>query len=85
MKSFRERSPVAPEIPDSELMGGGDTLTNFKKQNQESERKKNERELRKMEMLRARAAEREERLAVYKRKEDKTMAMLQALAKQNFG
>jgi hypothetical protein len=35
--------------------------------------------------LRARAAEREERLLEYKEKEDKTMAMLKELAKQRFG
>jgi hypothetical protein len=85
MKSFRERSPGAAEVPDSELMGGGDGLSDFKRQKQEFERKKNERELRKEEILRARAAEREERLAEYRQKEDKTMAMLKALAKQNFG
>jgi hypothetical protein len=85
MKSFRERSPGAAEVPDSELMGGGDGLSDLKRQKQEFERKKNERELRKEETLRARAAEREERLAEYKQKEDKTMAMLKALAKQNFG
>jgi len=57
----------------------------YKKQKKEGERKKNERELRKEEMLRARAAERDERLQEYKVKEDKTMAMLKALAKQNYG
>jgi hypothetical protein len=85
MKSFREKSPGALEVPESELMGGGDGIEGYKKQKQEFERKKNERELRKEEFLRARAAEREERLAEYKQKEDSTMAMLRALAKQNFG
>jgi hypothetical protein len=85
MKSFREKSPGAAEVPDSELMGGGDGLENFKKQKQEFERKKNERELRKEEMLRARMAEREERLEEYRAKEEGTMSMLKALAKQRFG
>ncbi len=85
MKSFREKSPGAEEVPESDLMGGGDGLSEYKKQKQELERKKNERELRKEEILRARAAEREERLEEYRAKEDKTMAMLRALAKQNFG
>lgn len=30
MKSFRERSPGAAEVPESELMGGGDSLGEFK-------------------------------------------------------
>ncbi len=85
MKSFRERSPGAAEVPETQLMGGGDGISDFKKQKQEYERKKNERELRKEEILRARAAEREERLQDYAAKEEKTMAMLKELAKQRFG
>lgn len=85
MKSFREKSPGAAEVPDTELMGEGDGIEGYKKQKQEFERKKNERELRKDEILRARMAEREERLQGYKLKEENTMAMLKALAKQNFG
>jgi hypothetical protein len=85
MKSFREKSPGAAEVPDAELMGGGDGIDGYKKQKQEFERKKNERELRKEEILRARMAEREERLQEYRQKEEGTMAMLKALAKQRFG
>ncbi|RAL58594.1 hypothetical protein DID88_003954 [Monilinia fructigena] len=85
MKSFRERSPGAAEVPDTELMGGDDGIEGFKKKKEEFERKKNERELRKEEIMRARQAEREERLQEYRQKEDGTMAMLKALAKQNFG
>jgi hypothetical protein len=85
MKSFRERSPGAAEVPETELMGGGDGISDFKKQKQEFERKKNERELKKEEFLRARAAEREERLEDYRVKEESTMAMLKELAKQRFG
>jgi len=54
MKSFREKSPGAAEVPDSELMGGGDGVGEFRKIKENFERKKNERELRKEEMLRAR-------------------------------
>ena len=85
MKSFREKSPGAAEVPDAELMGGGDSVGEFKKAKQEFERKKNERELRKEEILRARTAEREERLQEYRTKEEGTMAMLKSLAKQRFG
>lgn len=85
MKLFREKSPGAAEVPDTELMGGGDGIETFKKTKQEFERKKNERELRKEEILRARMAEREERLQEYRTKEEGTMEMLKALAKQRFG
>ncbi|KAE9377077.1 hypothetical protein N431DRAFT_436320 [Stipitochalara longipes BDJ] len=85
MKSFREKSPGAVEVPDAELMGGGDSIEGYKKVKQEFERKKNERELRKEEILRARMAEREERLQEYRTKEEGTMSMLKALAKQRFG
>ncbi len=85
MKSFREKSPGAAEVPDTELMGGGDGVEEFKKTKQDFERKKNERELRKEEIARARQAEREERLQEYRVKEEGTMQMLKALAKQRFG
>ena len=85
MKSFREKSPGAAEVPDQELMGGGDSIGDFKRVKQEAERKKTERELRKEEILRARMAEREERLGEYRAKEEQTMDMLKALAKQRFG
>ncbi|KAH8598797.1 hypothetical protein B0O99DRAFT_505226 [Bisporella sp. PMI_857] len=85
MKSFREKSPGAAEVPDAELMGGGDGVGEYKKMKDNYERKKNERELRKEENLRARMAEREERFAEHRAKEEKTMEMLRALAKQNFG
>jgi hypothetical protein len=85
MKSFREKSPGAAEVPDTELMGGGDGVGEYKKMKQELERKKNERELRKEEILRARMVEREERLSEYRAKEEGTMTMLKALAKQRFG
>ena len=85
MKSFREKSPGAADVPDAELMGGGDGLEGYKKQKQEFEKKKNERELRREEILRARMAEREERLQEYRVKEEGTMSMLKALAKERFG
>lgn len=85
MKSFREKSPGAAEVPDQELMGGGDSIGDFKRIKQDVERKKTEREVRKEEILRARMAERDERLSEYRAKEDKTMDMLKQLAKQRFG
>ncbi|TKA77364.1 hypothetical protein B0A49_01503 [Cryomyces minteri] len=85
MRSFRDaKSPGAAEVGEKDLLGD-DGLDGYKLQKKEMERKKNERELRKEEMLRTRAAEREERFAEYRAKEDKTMDMLKALAKQRFG
>ncbi|KAI9870392.1 MAG: hypothetical protein M1830_004302 [Pleopsidium flavum] len=88
LRSFaRAKSPGAvEEVLEGELMGDDDGgIEGYKKLKREGERKKNERELRKEEMLRARAAEREERVAEYRVKEDKTMDMLKSLARQNFG
>jgi hypothetical protein len=85
MKGFRERSPGAADVPDTELMGGGDGIGEFKKLKEEQERKKTAREVRKEELLRARMAEREERLSEYRGKEAKTMDMLRELARQRFG
>jgi peroxin-14 len=83
----RGGSPAMDAAPDTELMGGGanDDLDALKRAKEQETRKKNERELRREEILRARKAEREERLAEYKQKEEETMGWLKALAKQRFG
>ena len=73
------------EVNDSDLLGGGDDLDSFKARKQAAQRQKNEREIRREEILRAREAEREERLAGHRQKEEQTMDMLRALAKQRFG
>ncbi|KAI9717260.1 MAG: hypothetical protein M1812_004787 [Candelaria pacifica] len=85
LRSFRDKSPgAAEEVGDQDLMGD-DGIEGYKAKKKDFERKKNERELRKEEMLRIRAAEREERFQEHRSKEDKTMAMLKSLARQNFG
>lgn len=85
-RSFADaKDSGAAEVPDSEMMGGGDAVDDFKAQLKTRERAKNEREIRKEEQLRAREAEREERLAEHRKKEDKTMEMLKALAQQRYG
>ena len=74
------------EVPESDLLGGEDGgIEGFKKQRKEMERKKNEREIRREEILRARLEERDERIRNYKAKEEKTMSGLVALAKARFG
>jgi hypothetical protein len=82
-RAFREeKSPGAEEVGESQLIGGEDGI---KAHIQATQRKKSERELRKEEILRAREAEREERLAHHRAKEDKTMDMLRSLARQRYG
>ncbi|KAI7154384.1 hypothetical protein KC349_g7694 [Hortaea werneckii] len=73
------------EVGDKELMGGADGEDDYKAQVKARERQKNQREIRKEEVLRARAAEREGRVAEHRRKEERTMGMLRELAKQRFG
>ncbi|KAK5955178.1 hypothetical protein OHC33_003858 [Knufia fluminis] len=72
------------EVQESDLMGE-DTLSELKKMKKEHERRKTEREVKRDEIMRARAAEREERTQKMKEKEDKTMAMLKELARSRFG
>ncbi|KAK5698141.1 hypothetical protein LTR97_007101 [Elasticomyces elasticus] len=71
------------EVGDRDLLG--DDADSHKAELKNMEKKKSERELRKEEVMRAREAEREERVADYRRKEDKTMNMLKEIAKQRFG
>lgn len=52
-RSFRDRSPGAiEEIGENDLMGGEDGISAYKAKKKEMERKKNERELRREEVLR---------------------------------
>ena len=74
------------EVPESDLLGEDEEgIKGFKRRKTEMDRKKNERELRKEEILRARAEEREERIRAYREKEENTMKGLVALAKARFG
>ncbi|KAL9064138.1 MAG: hypothetical protein Q9161_009076 [Pseudevernia consocians] len=74
------------EVPESDLLGDEDGgIEGFKKQKREMDRKKNERELRREEVMRARMEELEERRRNYRAKEEKTMSGLVALAKARFG
>jgi hypothetical protein len=82
----RRGGSPAEAAPESDLMGEGDTdLAALKKEREQDQRKRNERESRREELLRARAAEREERLQKYRTKEEETMTWLKTLAKQRFG
>lgn len=84
-ESRRGGSPT-DAAPDDELMGSGENdLQALKKAQEKDQRKKNEREIKREEILRARAAEREERVQRYRQKEDETIGWLKTLAKQRFG
>jgi len=78
------KSPGAEEVGENELMGddGGDA---YRRHVKERQKMKNEREIRKEEILRARAAEREEKMKGLKEREEKTLDMLRNLAKERFG
>lgn len=72
--------------PDEDLMGSGENdLAELKKVQAKEQRKKNDREIRREEILRARTAEREERVRQYRQKEEDTIGWLKTLAKQRFG
>lgn len=74
------------EFDDDDLMGEpGDGIARLKAQQKAHEKKKSDRQIRREEILRARAAEREARLESGRERERKTVEMLQALAKSRFG
>ncbi|KAF2431294.1 hypothetical protein EJ08DRAFT_632650 [Tothia fuscella] len=79
-----EKEAGVADVPEADLLGD-DGVDGFKRQKKEMERKKTERELRKEEVWRARAEERQERLTARKDKEDQTMEMFKAMAKSRFG
>ncbi|KAJ6167734.1 hypothetical protein N7497_000577 [Penicillium chrysogenum] len=85
-RAFADARGGSPEAArDEDLLGGDNELSALKREKEKDQRKKNEREIRREEILRARTAEREERAQAYRQKEQETMSFLQALAKQRFG
>ena len=85
LQSFRDAKDGGDlEVAEADLMGD-DGIDVYKRKKMEDERKKSDREIRREEIMRARAAEREERLGERRRKEEETMSELRALAKARFG
>ncbi|EMF11331.1 uncharacterized protein SEPMUDRAFT_68838 [Sphaerulina musiva SO2202] len=86
LHQFREAKDGGDvEVGEQELMGGGDGEQEFQREVKQRQRAKSEREIRKEEALRARMAEREERMRGVRMKEEKTMEMLRNIAKTRFG
>ncbi|KAF4454563.1 hypothetical protein F53441_2952 [Fusarium austroafricanum] len=86
MRSFRDKSPGAMEVGDErELMGGGDSLDEYKKAKEREQRRKTEREIRREEVDRAKREEMEEKKRAWREREEGTVSMLRELARQRFG
>ncbi|KAF9763483.1 hypothetical protein IL306_003115 [Fusarium sp. DS 682] len=86
MRSFRDKSPGAMEVGDErELMGGGDSLDEYKKAKEMDQRRKTEREIRREEIERAKREEMEEKKRAWREREEGTVSMLRELARQRFG
>ncbi|RSL94031.1 hypothetical protein CEP52_012879 [Fusarium oligoseptatum] len=85
MRSFRDKSPGAMEASsERELMGGGDSLEEYKQAKQREQRRKTEREIRREEVERAKREEIEERRRAWREREEGTIGMLKELARQRF-
>ncbi|KAH7235930.1 hypothetical protein BKA59DRAFT_292816 [Fusarium tricinctum] len=86
MRSFRDKSPGVMEVADEkELMGGGDSLDEYKKAKEREQRRKTDREIRREEIDRAKREEMEERKRAWQEREEGTVSMLRELARQRFG
>ncbi|ROV96002.1 hypothetical protein VMCG_07991 [Cytospora schulzeri] len=87
MRSFREKADGAAmeEVGESELMGGGDSLDEYRRAAKEQQRKKTDRELRREAEARAKAEEREERLREWREREEEKLRGLKELARARFG
>lgn len=85
LQSFRDAKEGGDvEVGEGELMGD-DGIDAYKAKKKADERVKNEREIRREEIARARAAEREEALSARRAKEAQTMEFLKQLAQERFG
>ncbi|KAI4626165.1 uncharacterized protein J4E87_004665 [Alternaria ethzedia] len=85
LNSFRDAKEAGEvDVAESDLMGD-DGIDVYKKKKKEQERQKNEREIRREEIARAREAERNERLSERREKEAGTMEFLKRIAAERFG
>lgn len=73
------------DVAEEDLMGGDEGVQSYKKQKKEAERKKNEREVRREEIMRAKKEEREQRARAFREREERTMKGLVELARRRFG
>ena len=85
LKDFRDAKEGGDvEMAEADLMGD-DGIDGYKKKKKVEERQKNERELRRDEIMQAKAAEREEKVAERRAKEAQTMDYLRSIAKARYG
>jgi hypothetical protein len=77
--------PADVELPEADVMGGEEGVSELKRLKEMEERKRSEREIRREEVMRAKREEREERIREMKEKEEKTMEMLREIARVRFG
>jgi hypothetical protein len=85
LKDFRDAKEGGDvEMGEADLMGE-DGVEGYKTKKKVEERRKNERELRREEIMQAKAAEREEKVAERRAKEAQTMDYLRAIAKERYG
>jgi hypothetical protein len=85
LNSFRDAKESGDvEVAEADLMGD-DEIGQYKKKKKDQERQKNEREIRREEIARAKDEERNERLAVRREKEGKTMDFLRQIAAERYG
>ncbi|UNI22631.1 hypothetical protein JDV02_008500 [Purpureocillium takamizusanense] len=87
MRQFRDKSPDGGGGAENEqeVMGGGDSLDEYKRAKEREQKRKSERQIRREEMERARREEMEARRRAWQEREDGTVSMLRELAKQRFG
>lgn len=85
MRGFRDKSPGMEAGNEKELMGGGDSLEEYKSAKQREQRRKTEREIRREEIDRAKREEMEEKRRAWREREEGTVSMLKELARQRFG
>ncbi|KAM4062923.1 RNA helicase [Hirsutella rhossiliensis] len=85
MRQLREKSPGMEAGNDKELMGGGDSVDEYKQMKATERRRKSERQVKKEEFERAKREMMEAKRLAWQQREEGTVSMLQELAKRRFG
>ncbi|PFH57069.1 hypothetical protein XA68_15559 [Ophiocordyceps unilateralis] len=86
MRQFRDKSPGGIEASqEKDLMGGGDSVEEYRQMKARERRRKSERQVRREEMERAQREIMEAKRRAWQVREQETVNMLRELARQRFG
>ncbi|RCI16828.1 hypothetical protein L249_2709 [Ophiocordyceps polyrhachis-furcata BCC 54312] len=85
MRQFRDKSPGMEAANDKDIMGGGESVEEYRQMKARERRRKSERQIRREQLERAQKEMTEAKRRAWQLREEGTINMLRELARQRFG